>query len=131
LAPLSDNAQPGIRYFSGTATYRTSVNIGKLHLGQKAFLNLGTVGDIAKVTVNDVPVGIAWQPPFRVDVTSALKPGDNRLQIEIADLWVNRLIADQRGQGEKITFTTIPTYKPDAPLRLSGLVGPVEVLTTP
>ncbi len=73
-------------------------------------------------------LGTVWTPPFRVDITSAVHAGRNALQIKIANLWVNRLIGDaQPDVKTKYTFTVIPTYRPDAPLRASGLLGPVTI----
>jgi hypothetical protein len=63
-------------------------------------------------------------------VTPALKPGQNQLEVKVANLWVNRLIGDKQPGAEKITFTIAPTYKADAPLRPAGLIGPVKLLTT-
>ena len=64
-----------------------------------------------------------------MDIGRAVKPGRNTLEVKVADLWVNRLIGDaQPGVTRKITHTFMPTYKPDAPLRPSGLIGPVTLL---
>jgi hypothetical protein len=131
LSSLSDSTDPGVRYFSGTATYSTTFRATPLRAGQKAKLDLGRIGDVAEVSVNGVSVGAAWDAPYEVDVTKALRPGENKVEVKVADLWVNRLIGDKQPGARKITFTTAPTYKPDAPLRPSGLMGPVTLLTTP
>ncbi|HEY0281542.1 MAG TPA: hypothetical protein VGC27_02835, partial [Rhizomicrobium sp.] len=66
--------------------------------------------------------------PFQLDITKAAKPGANVLKVKVVNLWVNRLIGDkQPGVTKKYAFTIIPTYKPDTPLRESGLMGPVLV----
>ena len=41
----------------------------------------------------------------------------------MANLWVNRLIGDKQPDATKVAFVTIPTHKPDAPQRPSGLIG--------
>ena len=130
LAPLSQNADPGVKYFSGTATYRTSFSPPRmLSAGKQLMLDLGAVGDVAEVRVNGKLMGTAWKAPYRVDIGPAVHPGRNELEIRVADLWVNRLIGDaQPGVIHKITFTSLPTYGPDAPLRPSGLIGPVSLL---
>ncbi len=127
LAPLSQNADPGVKYFSGTATYRTSFSPPRmLSAGKQLMLDLG---DVAEVRVNGKLMGTAWKAPYRVDIGPAVHPGRNELEIRVADLWVNRLIGDaQPGVIHKITFTSLPTYGPDAPLRPSGLIGPVSLL---
>ena len=86
------------------------------------------------MNVNNQPLWILWKAPFSVDVTSALHPGENRLEIRVTNLWVNRLIGDQQpGVTRKFTYTTIPFYQADSPLLPSGLLGPVHVvkLNTP
>ena len=76
-------------------------------------------------------VGTAWHAPYRVDVGAALRPGDNRLEVRVANLWANRLIGDAQPGAAKRAFTVAPTYRPDAPLRPAGLIGPVTLLVAP
>jgi hypothetical protein len=129
LQPLNENADPAIRYFSGEATYARSFALPKgVKPGQPLWLDLGAVGDIAEVKVNGRTVGYAWHKPFRVDLGKALRKGTNRLEVRVANLWVNRLIGDAQPGARKITWTATPTYKADAPLRPSGLIGPVRLL---
>jgi hypothetical protein len=129
LRSLTENADPGIRYFSGTATYRTSFVLPRgARPGASLMLDLGKVGDVAEVSVNGKPVGYAWKAPYRVDIGKAIKAGRNQLEVKVADLWVNRLIGDAQPGAKKITYTTMQTYLPTAPLRPSGLLGPVTVL---
>jgi hypothetical protein len=129
LAPLNENADPGIKYFSGIATYaRDFVTPKGWKGGQPLWLDLGQVHELAEVSVNGKGAGGAWHAPYRVDIGSAAKPGRNRLEIRVANLWVNRLIGDAQPGASKITFTAMPTYRKDAPLRPSGLIGPVRLL---
>jgi hypothetical protein len=125
LGPWSGNADPGIRYFSGTATYRKTFGLPKS--AGRLMLDLGTVREVADVTLNGKSLGTAWTAPFALDVTRAARPGRNQLTIKVSNLWVNRLIGDAQLGGGKFTFTTIPTYRADAPLRESGLIGPVTI----
>jgi hypothetical protein len=128
LAPLNDNADAGIRYFSGIATYaRDFTTPAGWKAGQALWLNLGQVNEVAQVTLNGQVVGTAWHAPFRLDVSGAAKPGRNHVEIKVANLWINRLIGDAQKGAQKITFTTLPTYRADAPLRPSGLIGPVTL----
>lgn len=130
LAALSAHADPAIRYFSGEAIYRKSFSAPRGYRpGQPLWLDLGAVGDIAEVSVNGRVVGTAWQAPYRLDIGSALRPGENRLEVKVANLWVNRLIGDAQPGAKKVTFVTIPTFGADAPLRPSGLIGPVRLET--
>jgi hypothetical protein len=130
LASLSEHADAGIKYFSGVAAYRTTFEAPALQAGQKVKLDLGSIGDVAEVYVNGALIGTVWNAPYALDVTQALKPGQNQLEVKVANLWVNRLIGDKQPGAEKLTFTIAPTYKADAPLRPSGLIGPVKLLTT-
>ena len=129
LAPLNAQAEPGIRYFSGTASYSRSFTLPRgVRPGAQLWLDLGRIGDIAEVRVNGRLVGTAWHAPYRLDIGPATKAGTNRLEIRVADLWVNRLIGDVQPGATRITFTAAPTYHPDAPLRPSGLIGPVTLI---
>ena len=84
--------------------------------------------NLAEVTVNGKPLGIAWHAPYRVDATSALKPGANEVTIKVTNAWVNRLIGDQQPDAtKKYTFADVKPYKASSPLLPSGLLGPVHV----
>jgi alpha-L-rhamnosidase len=129
LAQLNENADPGIKYFSGIATYTKDFIAPKgWKPGQPLWIDLGEVKELAEVSVNGKPAGAAWHAPYRVDIGSTAKPGKNTLEVRVANLWVNRLIGDAQPGAKKITFTTLPTYRADAPLRPSGLIGPVTLM---
>ena len=92
-------------------------------------VDLGAIGDVAEILVNGQLAGTAWHAPFRVDIGRFMKPGPNDLEIRVANLWVNRLIGDAQPGAARITHTGTPTYTASAPLRPSGLIGPVQLLT--
>lgn len=139
---LSDNE--GIRYYSGTAVYAKTFQADKPAEG-RVLLSLGDVKNIAKVKLNGTDAGIVWCAPWQIDVTDALQSGENTLEVEVTNLWVNRLIGDEQlpddgivnGQwpdwylqgtprpSKRFTFTTWKHYKADSPLQPSGLLGPV------
>jgi hypothetical protein len=130
LTSWSANADAGIKYFSGTATYTTTLQAEAAWLkpGGSLWLDLGDVKNIAEVSVNGKPLGILWKTPFRVNIGTALKPGANTLQVKVTNLWVNRLIGDvQPGVTKKYTYTTREFYSADSPLLPSGLLGPVRL----
>jgi hypothetical protein len=132
LTPWNENSDPGIKYFSGTGTYTKTVNAPSewFKEGSRLWLELGTVNELAEVVINGKSMGIVWKTPFRVDVTDGLKKGENNVQIKVTNLWVNRLIGDtQPSATEKITYTTMPFYRADSPLKVSGLLGPVKLLS--
>jgi hypothetical protein len=129
LVPLEQNAAPGIKYFSGLATYSRTFDTPRgWKAGQPLWLDLGEAREVAEVLVNGLSAGYAWHAPYRVDVRGMVKPGRNRLQVRVANLWVNRLIGDAQPGAQKVTWTALPTYRADAPLRRSGLIGPVTLL---
>ncbi|HEX8019449.1 glycosylhydrolase-like jelly roll fold domain-containing protein, partial [Mucilaginibacter sp.] len=131
LISYTAHTDPGIKYFSGTATYTKSINIpvNTLMIGAQIRLDLGDVKNLAEVVVNGKPLGTLWKKPFSVDVTNVLKPGENRLEIKVTNLWVNRLIGDQQADmKQKITYTAIPFYNANSPLQPSGLLGPVQLV---
>ena len=83
---------------------------------------------MARVRLNGRDLGVVWCAPWRVDVTDALKPGANVLEITVANLWINRLIGDAALPPEKRhTWTTQNPFKPDSALLESGLLGPVSL----
>jgi len=131
LTSWSESADPGVRYFSGSGTYTTTFQAPAdwMKFGARLWLDLGDVKNLAEVSVNGRPLGIVWKAPFRVEVTEAMKPGPNELQVKVTNLWVNRLIGDQQpGAAKKFTYTTQPFYRADSPLLPSGLLGPVRIL---
>ncbi|SPE21619.1 Coagulation factor 5/8 type domain protein [Candidatus Sulfotelmatomonas gaucii] len=132
LTSWSASANDGVKYFSGTATYSKTIEVPEsvLKPGAQLWLDLGEVNDIADVSINGKDLGIAWKTPFRIDVTDALKPGSNQIDIQVTNLWVNRMIGDQQPWAlKKYTFTDFTPYKADSPLLRSGLLGPVRLLS--
>jgi hypothetical protein len=129
LRSLSESDIPGIRYFSGTTIYSRTFSLPKgIKPGIPLMLDLGKVGDVAEVYVNGEAAGTVWKPPYRADISRLVRPGSNKIEVRVANLWVNRLIGDAQPGAQKIGFTTMPTYLPDAPLRPAGLIGPVSLL---
>jgi hypothetical protein len=128
LAPLSEQRDAGVKYFSGVATFETRFRVSREESRNRSMmLDLGKVGDVAEVLVNGKTAGSAWKAPYRVNVGGLLRPGTNRLTVRVANLWVNRLIGDQQPGAAKVAYTVIPTYTAEAPLRPSGLIGPVTL----
>ncbi|MCU0750284.1 MAG: hypothetical protein MUF13_12130 [Akkermansiaceae bacterium] len=157
LASWSDHSDPLVRYYSGTATYQKTFELADATLAEGKTplrLDLGQVEVVARVRLNGHDCGIAWKPPYQVDVTGALRPGSNTLEIEVANTWNNRLIGDeqlpldsrwkdretllewpewfkkgQRAPGGRFTFTTNRHYTKNSPLQPAGLLGPVRIVS--
>jgi hypothetical protein len=132
LTSYTEHTDAGVKYFSGTGTYTKTITADKnwFNKGAQLWIDLGDVKNIAEVKVNGKSLGIVWKKPFRLDVTSALKPGSNTLVIKVTNLWVNRLIGDaQPGVTHKITYTTMPFYQANSKLLPSGLLGPVRLFS--
>lgn len=157
LESLSRRSEPGVKYFSGTATYHHALDVpaGMLAQGRRVVLDLGRVEVLARVKINDRDLGLLWKAPYRVDVTDAVHAGANKLEVSVTNLWANRLIGDQhlpaentyhegesrgidrlpawyaKGQpkppGGRTTFVTWKFYNADEPLLDSGLLGPVRL----
>ena len=131
LKSWNENSDDGIKYFSGTGTYTRTIAAPADWFSEDSelWLDLGSVKNLAEVIINGTSKGIVWKTPFRINVTGALKEGDNKLEIKVTNLWVNRLIGDQQpGVEKKITYTTMDFYRADSPLKPSGLLGPVQIL---
>ena len=153
LASWTESADAGVRYFSGTATYEKpfTVTADQLTDGSQLWLDLGAVKNFAEVTVNGQNQPLLWKPPFRLNVTAAVKPGENQLVVRVTNLWPNRIIGDEQlppdcewnGQELKawpqwlldgkpsptgrLTFATWHHWSKGDPLLESGLLGPVTL----
>ena len=132
LISWSDSADTGVKYFSGSGTYTKTIQAPASWFKKNShvWIDLGSVKNLADVTVNGKDLGVVWHTPYRVDVTDALKPGANEVTIQVTNAWVNRLIGDQQPNvTKKYTFTDFKPYRADSPLLASGLLGPVEITT--
>ncbi len=130
LVSWSDSQDKGVKYFSGIGTYTKSIQASPnwFKPGAKIWIDLGDVKNLAEVAVNGKSLGIVWHAPYRVDATSALKPGSNAITIKVTNAWVNRLIGDQQPDATtKYTFADVKPYKADSALLPSGLLGPVRL----
>jgi len=114
LESWTEQAESGVRYFSGTATYtkKFDLSLNSLAPMRRFTLDLGDVRNVAAVWVNGTYFGTLWKPPFRVEVTSALRPMNNRLEIAVTNLWPNRMIGDEQEPddcdwGEMRTFSYV------------------------
>jgi hypothetical protein len=154
LISWSDHPDAGVKYFSGAATYSKTIQVPASLTGKnrRLYLDLGQVAVMAQVKLNGQDLGILWKPPFRLDVTALLRPGDNELEVKVVNLWINRLIGDEqlpedsernpdgtlkgwpewllKGQPSptgRFTFTSWRLWKKNDPLVPSGLIGPVTL----
>ncbi|MXO67208.1 glycoside hydrolase [Altererythrobacter endophyticus] len=129
LAPLNENGRDDVKYFSGIATYNTQFSLSSdEQQGGPLWIDLGTVGEVAEVYVNGKKAGTSWFAPDRVEIGHLVHQGSNELEVRVANLWVNRLIGDQQPGAEPVAFAATQIYTADAPLRESGLIGPVRLL---
>lgn len=128
LQSYTESKDQGIKYFSGAADYSIKASVAGSE--GKIILDLGEVGNLAEVYVNGEYCGTAWKHPFRVDITSAVREGENDIRIKVVNLWVNRLIGDEQPDcTTRYTFTDARHYKADSPLLPSGLMGPVRIVS--
>ena len=123
---ISDNEQ--IKFYSGTATYTKTFTIDQLPKNQEMYLNLGKVSVMAKVKLNDKYLGGVWMSPYRLNISEAIQAGENKLEIEVVNLWRNQLIRDKsRKEDEKYTWLVTDDITPKSKLQPSGLLGPVFI----
>ena len=124
---------PDVKFFSGTATYSKRLTVSTEQLGRdrRVLLDLGDVQNLARVRVNGRDLGVLWKEPFVIDVTPALKAGDNTLEVEVTNTWRNRLVGDSsKPQGERATWVLgSVNFSPNTPLLPAGLLGPVRLVT--
>jgi hypothetical protein len=151
LSDWTVNSNEDLRYYSGIAEYSGSFDLPAgtdLKSGRAFYIDLGKVGNIARIKLNGKDLGVLWAEPYRIKVNGALKEKNNKIVIEVANLWVNRLIGDEEkpwdgienGQwpdwllkngkrtSGRFAFTTHRYYKKGDPLLSSGLMGPVKIL---
>lgn len=156
LGSLSESPIEGVRFFSGTSSYRKSIEApsGVFGKGLRQVLDLGEVGVMADVQLNGQDLGLLWRAPFRLDVTGVLKPGANELVVRVTNLWPNRMIGDETlpedgdrnangtlkswpswvlkgGQSPtgRFSFSSWKLWHKDDALLPSGLIGPVTIQT--
>jgi hypothetical protein len=135
LESWTTNADEGVKYFSGTATYSKTIQAPRAWFrpGARILIDLGTVNDLAEVSINGAPTGILWKQPYEVDVTGVLKPGNNQLEIKVTNQWTNRLIGDRAAPADKKILSAPPPPAgrglPAPTLPASGLLGPVTIVS--
>ena len=129
LEDWTKRSEPGIVYYSGIATYRKGFNLPQESIKPQSIilLDLGQVNVMARVKVNGQDCGVAWTAPWRVDISKAVKPTGNTLEIEVANLWPNRMIGDAKFPEKSWSQTTYRPFKATDPLLPSGLIGPVTI----
>jgi len=126
LVSFHKNTDKRIKYFSGTAVYRNSFKMNQLDANADYQIDL--VKNIAEVIINEKNIGTVWKAPFRLSLQHALRIGKNTIQINVTNLWVNRLIGDmQPDETTKNTYISYPFYKADMSLVPSGLIGSVRI----
>jgi hypothetical protein len=136
LSSWADHAEPAVKYYSGTARYTTEFTLSVPPDNYRVFLELGEVHDLVEIQVNDQHVAILWKPPFTVDITRAVRAGNNKLVLRVTNTWRNRLIGDfGKPDAERKTFV-VPSLRlgkqwlpggPGTVLSPAGLLGPVRV----
>ena len=128
LNDWTSNSDPVVKYFSGTAHYTTHFRLDNLEGLAQARIDLGEVHVMAELIVNGHPAGVLWHSPFvSADILPYLQVGDNKLEVNVTNLWVNRMIGDRQRNAKPVTNVR-RFYEAGDPLLPSGLLGPV-VLT--
>ena len=130
LNDWTTNSDPVVKYFSGTAKYKSAFTVpaGALKGLKEARLDLGTVNVMAELIVNGHNAGVLWREPFAsADILPWLKEGENSIEVNVTNLWVNRMIGD-RQRGEKPVTRVRRFYKAGDKLLPSGLLGPVKLI---
>lgn len=131
LEDWTKRPEAGIKYYSGTATYRKTFRLPQTfkRARSRILLDLGEMRNLAEVRLNGKNLGVLWTKPFRVEITEALQPRDNRLEIDVVNVWTNRVIGDTKlPPGKRFTHGDASHFlKKNQPLSPSGLLGPVRL----
>jgi hypothetical protein len=125
LSDWSKHSDERIKYFSGTAIYKTSFNLDRKPDGE-LYLDLGKVVAMAKVKINGRYAGGVWTSPYRVDVAPFVDSGKNEVEIEVVGTWANRIIGDRKLPEEQRKLHI--SRGPEGDLHESGLLGPVRLV---
>jgi hypothetical protein len=110
-----------LRGFSGRAVYATTFSMDRMDPDSRFVLDLGNVRDVAQVTVNGKDAGALLLRPYEVDITDLVRPGENRLEIEVSNALFNCM-----AMREPRTFHAGPTENPSG-LMSAGLLGPTQL----
>jgi hypothetical protein len=128
LKSWTESQNSAIKYYSGTAIYSNEINLDTLN-NQNIFLCFNAVYDIASVKVNGIDCGTVWTPSYQIEITKALRTGNNKVEIEVSNTWHNRLIGDHLlPERERLTWTNAPFRLKDKPLLPAGLIGKIFLL---
>ncbi len=128
LFDWSKESDAKVKFYSGRACYTSSFVVQDEFDGS-VLLSLGRVANVATVRVNGKACGIAWTPPYQVDITSALVAGANRLEIEVVNTWANALRGMDQGSAPFDGIWANAKYRlPGDDLLPAGLLGPVELV---
>ena len=127
LQDWSQRPEDAVKHYSGIATYRKSFDL-PIGAGKEIYLDLGTILELAEVTLNGKRLGTVWCVPWRIDLSGNLKEKGNLLEIKVANLWTNRLLGDaSKPASERLTRATARPRI--GSLRPSGLLGPLTLKT--
>lgn len=126
LFDWKDSDDPFVKYYSGTARYVTVFTADKAE-SARYFLEFGDILNIAEVFVNGQSCGTLWTPPYRIDVTDALRDGWNALEVRVANTWANHIKGVNEKKVSSEGFWTLVPYWPEVPLQRSGILGPVRL----
>ncbi len=130
LTLWNEHADPNIRHYSGTAVYKNEFTLETIDKSKPIYLSIDSLFNMATISINDVDCGTLWTPPYKIDISKAVKPGKNAIEIKVSNTWRNRLIGDlSLPEKERITWTTAPLdFLQGKPLEKSGLAGKIAIV---
>ena len=129
LQDWSQRAESRIKYYSGKATYSNTFDWQQIAPDGIFYIALGQVYNMASLRLNGSELGTVWCSPWRLRIgEGVLWEESNKLEIVVANLWVNRLIGDSGlAEEDRLTWLMEKPFHPDMPLEPSGLLGPVAI----
>ncbi|MDR2038466.1 MAG: glycoside hydrolase family 2 [Bacteroidales bacterium] len=129
LQDWSKHEDERIRYYSGTAVYKTTFSVEEMPKGKESYIDLGKVNVMAKVKINGKYAGGAWTAPYRINVSPYIQKGENTIEVEVVNTWVNRLLGDSKlPENERVVYSDKSPWKNDSQAQASGLTGPVQLV---
>lgn len=120
LSDWTENSDPRIKYYSGTAIYKKKIELQATD--DRVYIDLGNPGFVARVFVNSQDAGVVWCSPWKLEITPHLVDGENDIEIHVANSLMNRMIYDASlKESERVTYSYPQIVSPNDKLEHSGL----------
>jgi hypothetical protein len=127
LWDFTKGADPRIRYFSGTALYTNTFFVNQKSTPRQCIARFDSLHNLATISVNGIDCGTLWTAPFEIDISKAVRPGSNTIEIRVTNTWRNRLIKDELNPEKRTTWFNSPYQVKNKSLLSAGITGSINI----